>query len=59
MPQGPWGGPRITEALPFSSDEVEVNFEEVRVSRPPIPLELEELMNGLDTNIEIAQKIER
>jgi len=59
MAQGPWGGPRITEALPFSSDEVEVNFEENRISRPPIPKELQELMNGLGEEIEMAQQIDR
>lgn len=59
MPQGPWGGPRITEALPFSSDEVEVTFEENRISRPPIPRELQQLMNELDEEIEIAQQIDR
>jgi len=59
MAQGPWGGPRITEALPFSSDEVEVTFEENRISRPPIPKELQELMNGLDGEIEVAQQIDR
>lgn len=59
MAQGPWGGPRITEALPFSSDEVEVTFEENRISRPPIPKELQELMNGLGEDIGMAQQIDR
>lgn len=60
MPSGPFGGPRITELLPFSSDEVEVEFEEDRVSSPGLfPDELDNLLNILDETPQSVVKVDR
>jgi len=60
MPSGPFGGPRITELLPFSSDEVEVEFEEDRISSPGLfPDELDNLLNVLDETPQSVVKVDR
>lgn len=59
MPEGPWGGPRITTLLPFSSDEVDVVFEEDRIGNGVLTPEAEKLLNTLDKDIDNWVKVER
>lgn len=59
MPQGPFGGPRITNLLPFSSDEIDVEFIEDIDDNPLIPLELEGLINDLGIEPDRVTKIRR
>lgn len=59
MPKGPFGGPRITELLPFSSDEAEVEFKEERNSARTLPQELEGLLGALGEHPEQVTKVRR
>lgn len=59
MPEGPWGGPRITTLLPFSSDDVEIVFEEDRIGNGVLTPEAEELLRLLDRDIDNWVKVQR